>query len=227
MTHTPDACQVRQPSSATFCAHLASSPSASGSKSKVVCCHPSMVAEAMRTIRRTTGVRVHLAATPAWDSGLAYSRTNRSKTPAACLAGLVVEHMSVDTQGDGRVGVPEPAGHNMHWHTCLEQQCGVEVAKRLSDWRLAGSATPRPSAYGPQRVRKKSSCSRSSPTLANASSQVSATAPTTTVAGRHAGAVPLVLRHVAHHEANNLGVGRSPAAWVTNYDTSAQATSPT
>ena len=114
MTHTPDACQVRQPSSATSCAHLASSPSASGSKSKVVCCHPSMVAEAMWTIRRTTGVWVHLAATPAWDSGLAYSRTNRSKTPAACLAGLVVEHMSVDTQGDGRVGVPEPAGHNMH-----------------------------------------------------------------------------------------------------------------
>ena len=114
MTHTPDACQVRQPSSATFCAHLASSPSASGSKSKVVCCHPSMVAEAMWTIRRATGVRVFLAATPAWDSGLTRFM-HQSLEDGGCLAGLVVEHMSVDTQGDGRVGVPEPAGHNMHW----------------------------------------------------------------------------------------------------------------
>jgi len=185
-----------------------------------------MVAEAMWTIRRATVVRVHLAATPAWDSGLALFM-HQSLEDGGCLAGLVVENMSVDTQDDGRVGVPEPASHNMHRHTCLEQQGGVEVAKRLSDWRLAGSAPLRPSASGPQKVRKKSSFSRLSPTLANASSQVSATAPTTTVAGRHAGAVPLVLRHVAHHEANNLGVGRSPAAWVTNYDTSAQATSPT
>lgn len=205
VTHTPDACQVRQPSSATSCAQLASSPSASGSKSKVVCCHPSMVAEAMWTIRRATGGRVHSQQRRLGTQGWPYSRTNRSKAAAAWLAGLVVEHMSVDTQGDGRVGVPEPAGHNMHWHTCLEQQCGVEVAKRLSDWRLAGSATPRPSAYGPQRVRKKSSCSRSSPTRANASTQVSGTAPTTTVADRHACAVPLVLLHVApsRHTSNS------------------------
>ena len=58
-------------------------------------------------------------------------------------------------------------------------------------------------ATGPQKVRKKSSCSRPSPALANASTQVRATAPMTTVAGRHAGAVPLALLRVAHHEARS------------------------
>lgn len=64
------------------------------------------------------GPMVHVPATLAWDSGMALFM-HQSLEDGGCLAGLVVEHMSVDTQVDGRVGVPEPVGHNMHRHTCL------------------------------------------------------------------------------------------------------------
>ena len=86
------------------------------------------------------------------------------------------------------------------------------VSRHAGAVQLVGSATLRPPAYGPQKVRKKSSCSRSSPTRANASTQVSGTAPTTTVADRHAGAVPLVLLHAAPHEARSARTLEHPAA---------------
>ena len=115
----------------------------------------------MSTIRRATGLRVHLAATPAWDSGVTRFM-HQSREDGGCVAGLVVEHMSVDTQGDGRVGVPEPACHNMHRHTCLPA-LSSSVAWRWRRGSVTGDLPGLPPCARRHPVRRKSARGPASP----------------------------------------------------------------